>query len=1080
MRNKNYFLLFIGMLFASVTFAQVTVKGTVTDKEDNSPLPGVTVVIQNTTKGTVTDINGKYELQIDSLGQTLEFKFVGMQTMSMVATSSTVNAGMSAGVELDAMVVTALGISREKKALGYATQQVSGDEVNNVKYDNVVNSLSGRVAGAQVKQSGNFGGSTNIVLRGTTSLLGDNQALFVVDGVPINNSSSTTDYQKSGGKGYDYGNAVSDINPEDIESVNILKGAAATALYGERAANGVIIITTKTAAKGKKGVGVSFNSNYTFGQVDKTTFPKYQTNYGAGYGPYYSGGDKPGLEEYDFNGDGIDDYVVPFTEDASMGQRFDENLLVYQWDAIDPASPNYMKPTPWKSAGDDGAISFFETPTSFTNSLSIGGASDNASIRVSYRNLTQNGLMPNSKLVRNNIGVNTSYKPTDKLTITLGANYISTNTTGRNSTGYSDNIMSQYRQWWQTNVNLQDQKSIYESTGRNISWNPGGSMGPDGQTQAPIYWDNPYWSRYENYQNDTRNRMFGNLSMNYKITDKLSAMLRFTVDNYSELIEERRAVGSTSTTFGGLNNQPSGYSRINKSFNENNVDFILTYNTDLTTDLNLNVMGGSGIRRSQTDYVRGSTNGGLNVPGVFALSNASSVITTERASELGVNSIYGGFTLGYKRFLFLDVTGRNDVSSTLAEGNRSYFYPAVSGSFVFTELLDIENVSFGKFRLNYAQVGKAAPVQSLNNVYDILPAFTSPMNSSTSTQNNALLRPEITTSVEAGLEMYFWNKRLGFDAALYSANSVDQIFAVPVSYATGYTAKYMNAGEIQNRGIELTIFGRILDKKDFKWDATLNWAKNTNTVVSLTDGIENLQLASFQGGVSVNAKVGETYGAITGTDYVYTNGEKTIGTDGYYMRSATNDNVLGNITPDWTGGITNTFTYKSWSASFLIDWQKGGDVFSLDQWYGMGTGLYAETDYTNDLGNPVRNPVSEGGGVILEGVKEDGSSNDIRVEGGNYKVNGWSRNPNAGFIYDASYVKLREVAIHYRIPASALSKLFIENATLSFVGSNLWIIHKNLPHADPEAGLSSGNVQGFQSGVLPTTRTFGFNLKLNF
>ena len=398
---------------------------------------------------------------------------------------------------------------------------------------------------------------------------------------------------------------------------------------------------------------------------------------------------------------------------------------------------------------------------------------------------------------------------------------------------------------------------------------------------------------------------------------------------------------------------------------------------------------------------------------------------------------------GYKRFLFLDVTGRNDVSSTLAEGNRSYFYPAVSGSFVFTELLDIENVSFGKFRLNYAQVGKAAPVQSLNNVYDILPAFTSPMNSSTSTQNNALLRPEITTSVEAGLEMYFWNKRLGFDAALYSANSVDQIFAVPVSYATGYTAKYMNAGEIQNRGIELTIFGRILDKKDFKWDATLNWAKNTNTVVSLTDGIENLQLASFQGGVSVNAKVGETYGAITGTDYVYTNGEKTIGTDGYYMRSATNDNVLGNITPDWTGGITNTFTYKSWSASFLIDWQKGGDVFSLDQWYGMGTGLYAETDYTNDLGNPVRNPVSEGGGVILEGVKEDGSSNDIRVEGGNYKVNGWSRNPNAGFIYDASYVKLREVAIHYRIPASALSKLFIENATLSFVGSNLWIIHKN-------------------------------------
>ncbi|MFT4755097.1 MAG: TonB-dependent SusC/RagA subfamily outer membrane receptor, partial [Salibacteraceae bacterium] len=290
MKNKNYFLLLIGLLFTSVTFAQVTVKGTVTDKEDNSPLPGVTVVIQNTTKGTITDVNGKYELQVDSLGQTLVFKFVGMESTTEIVSGSTLNISMSAGVELDALVVTALGISKEKKALGYATQEVKGKELNNVKYDNVVNSMSGRVAGAQVKQSGNFGGSTNIILRGTTSITGNNQALFVVDGVPVDNTNSNSRAQETGGKGFDYGNAVSDINPDDIESMNVLKGAAATALYGERAANGVIMITTKKGTNnGKKGIGATFNSNYTFGVVDKSTFPTYQNKYGAGYGPYYSG-----------------------------------------------------------------------------------------------------------------------------------------------------------------------------------------------------------------------------------------------------------------------------------------------------------------------------------------------------------------------------------------------------------------------------------------------------------------------------------------------------------------------------------------------------------------------------------------------------------------------------------------------------------------------------------------------------------------------------------------------------------------------------------------------------------------------
>ena len=1129
MRNKNYFLLFIGMLFASVTFAQVTVKGTVTDKDDNSPLPGVTVVIQNTTRGTITDIDGKYTLQIDSLGQMLVFKFVGMETVAKPATSTTVNAGMSAGVELDAVVVTALGISKEKKALGYATQQIKGEEMNNVKYDNVVNSMSGRVAGAQVKQSGNFGGSTNIVLRGTTSMVGNNQALFVVDGVPLDNANVNSSYQKQGGAGYDYGNAVADINPDDIESMNVLKGAAATALYGERAANGVIMITTKKGnASGKKGIGVTFNTNATFGFVDKKTFPKYQSGYGAGYGPYYSdanpdsvnvrkyGGTKKGLEYYDWDGDGTMDYVAPFTEDASYGQAFD-GQPVYQWDALIPESDNYNKATPWSSAGDNGAISFFKVAQSYTNSLSLQGGGEKTSFRLSYRNLNQHGILPNSKLVRNNVSFNASHKATDKLTVSINANYVNTAATGRNSSGYSGNIMSSYRQWWQTNVDVTQLKSLYEKTNRNTTWNPKYSYA-SGSTN-PIFWDNPYWTREENYQNDTRDRVFGNLTTTYAFTDKLSALLRFTVDNYSLLREERKAIGSIANPFGvpaagttSPADQTSGYYRSDRRFNENNVDFILTYKTQINKDFNLSVMGGTNYRHNKMTEINASTNGGLIVPGLYSLTNATGQINSELEREVAVSSVYGSATLGYKSYLFLDVAMRNDWSSTLAPANNSYFYPAVSGSFVFSELMDSKTVSFGKLRVNWAQVGKGAAWGVAGKTpYSIPPAFTSSMATANRSAYNSELKPERTTSIEAGLEMWFLQRRVGFDMAYYKTNSKDQIISVPVSYATGYSSKWLNAGELQNQGVEISLMAKVMKKKDFNWDVVINWSKNVNKVIALNKGIDNLELASFQGGVSVNAKVGESYGAIFGTDYVRDpEGNKIVKPNGRYEKSESNAEVIGNITPDFNAGMTNTFTYKNWGMSFLLDWQKGGDIFSLDQWYGKATGIYEESVYTNDLGNPVRNPAFEqdnegnythdangdkilaqnAGGFIQEGVQRELDSNGdptgkfitntVRIEGNDFQAGGYRHNPNKSVIYDASYLKLREVAIHYHIPNTVLKKTFITNATVSVVGSNLWIIYKNLPHADPEAGLSSGNVQGFQSGVLPTTRNFGINLKLNF
>jgi hypothetical protein len=361
-------------------------------------------------------------------------------------------------------------------------------------------------------------------------------------------------------------------------------------------------------------------------------------------------------------------------------------------------------------------------------------------------------------------------------------------------------------------------------------------------------------------------------------------------------------------------------------------------------------------------------------------------------------------------------------------------------------------------------------------------------------KNNGELKPERTKSWEAGLEMSLFQNRLGFDVALYKQNTVNQIMPVTVSYATGYSSKYVNAGEIENKGIELRLNGTPLKLGDFRWDITVNWAKNINEVVSLEEGIKNLQIASLQGGVTINARVGEPYGTIQGTDYVYepTTGERTVRTNGYYLVSPNSDIILGNINPDWTGGILNAFSFKNITLSALIDIQHGGDIFSLDQWYGQATGLYPESVVTNDLGNPIRNQVytvygnattpmlSSPGGVILDGVLADGSPNTQRVEGGDYRLHGYARNPNSKFVYDASYVQLREVVVTYNFPSQLMAKTFISAASLSFVGSNLWIISKNLPYADPESSQSAGNIQGWQSGVLPATRNFGFSLNVKF
>jgi TonB-linked SusC/RagA family outer membrane protein len=1064
------------VLVVQLAFAQEkTISGMVTD-DTGLPLPGVNIIIKGTSTGTQSDFDGNYTIEA-AVGQTLVYSYVGFETQEIaVGASNKIDVTMQAGSVLDEVVVTALGVSREKQSLGYSTQQVEGEDISTVKGNNFTNALSGKVSGLNIKRNNNFGGSTNVVIRGNTSLTGDNQALFIVDGVPISNRNTNSAGQsQASGNYYDYGNAAADINPDDIESINVLKGAAASALYGSRAANGVIIITTKKGKK-TKGLGVTINSNATVGFIDKSTFAEYQSEYGAGYGHYYDGPEGYWYLE-DINGDGSDDLVVPYTEDASYGAPFD-GRLVYQWDSFDPDSPNYKTATPWRNA-DNGPITFFETPITLTNSISISNGFDKGSYRLSYTKLDQSGLMPNSTMDRHNFILTGTYDVSDKLTASGFANYIKSDALGRNSTGYSDNIISNFKQWWQTNVDVQQQRDIYFATRRNVTWNPVSSEAG----AQPIFWDNPYWTRYENYQNDGRSRFIGNFELNYELAEWVNVTGRIATDTYNEQQEERRAVGSVPTNFGvARGNVDSGYLRRDITATETNYDLMFNFDADFSESISFAGILGTNIRRTEFNSITSSTSGGLIFPGLYSLQNSAGALPKpiEQAEKVGVDGVYASASFGFGNIVYLDGTIRRDHFSTLPKNESSFYYPSVSTSFVFSKLINANAISFGKLRLNYAEVGNGAPFDRLSNRTYI---FNNDIGTSVpNTSNNPDLKPETTKSYEAGLEMRFANNRIGFDVAYYKSNSIDQIVTAPVTAATGYTGKLLNAGEIENRGIEVSLNATPVKNDNFTWGLNINWSQNKSEVLELPEGLEALQLGSFQGGVTINAVLGEPYGVIYGTDYTYLNGQKVVDPEsGQYIATAGSNNIIGDSNPDWLAGISNTLTYKNLSFSFLIDIQEGGSIFSLDQYYGLATGLYPETSFINDLGNPVRNTIEDGGGYINEGVNPDGSVNTTRIRTDRYGAFGYARGlPNAAFVYDASYIKLRQVSLTYTMPSKFLDNTFMTGLQFSVTGSNLWIIDKDMPYADPESGLSSGNLQGYSTGALPTTQDYGFNIKAQF
>jgi TonB-linked SusC/RagA family outer membrane protein len=1097
-RRANLFALAVATFLSLSAYAQ-NVTGSVTDAATGEPLPSVSVKEKGTSNAAITNFDGNYTIKAGK-GAVLVFSSMGYASQEVSVTGTTMNVALAISAsKLDEVVVTALGISRDKKSVGYAIQEVGGAEVNKVKDANFMSSLSGKVAGVNIRQSGTMGGSANVVIRGYKSLTGNNQALFVVDGIPISNQITNSGNQQTGRGGYDYGNAAMDINPEDIDKVSVLKGAAATALYGARAANGVILITTKKGTK-RNGLGVSVTSGYTVGSVNPDTYVRYQNRYGAGYGQYYGPDTIAGyftngyMVAYDVDGDGIDDPCTPTTEDASFGLAFDPNFMVYTWESLYPELSTYGQKSA-HVAGANNPLYFFEQSANINNSVAIDGGNDNGSFRLSATQFSTKGIVPGSSLKRNNFSFTGSLKASDKLTVSTTAQFIQQAGRGRYGTGYdSRNPNQSFRQWFNVGVDMAKQKEAYELTAKNITWNPFGYGYGDDATK-PIYFDNPYFSVLENYQTDQRNRLIGNMMATYKINDWLDFMGRASIDTYSELQEERTAFGSVEIP---------GYIRRNRNVTETNIDMILSANKVFGSNDEFSFNGrlGSNIRRNSVEAISASTNGGLVVPGVYALSNSLNTPNApgETAYQIGVNGLFAAASLGYKNFLYVDLTGRQDVSSTLPADGNTFFYPSATMSLVFSELIDVDAISFGKVRLNYAEVGSDAPAQALADAYNMGTAFGSTsLASAPSTSNNAGLLPESTVSTEAGLEMMFFNNRVGFDVSVYDQTSLNQIMPAKVSSTSGTIYKYVNAGEINNKGIELSLSATPIQAGDFEWNTNLNWTKNTNMVVSLFEGAENLQLASVQSGVTIEARPGQAYGVIYGTTHVRDAEGRPVVYDmpaqyGGVRYLVGDKDVIGNINPDWYAGWNNSFRFKNWTASVLLDMQMGGNFFSLDTYYGYATGVYDFSAGDNDLGNPVRDLAIDGGGYKInnvaywDGSTVDGDGNPSGFVVGDYYADmhyygnalGYARNAQEYHVWDASFIKLREVALNYSVPSSYLGSTGIKGLDVALTGRNLAILWKNNPYSDPEAGLSAGNVQGNQSGAYPAVREVGVNVKLKF
>ncbi|MEV4885514.1 SusC/RagA family TonB-linked outer membrane protein [Chitinophaga ginsengisegetis] len=1006
---------------------QLSLKGVVRDAASRSPLPGVSVSVKGTTRGVSTDAEGKYAISA-AAGAMLVFTYVGYDKKEIpVSTQTIIDVALQqSATGLNEVVVTALGIERKTRSLGYATQQLDNAAINTVKDPgaNIMNTLSGKVAGAVITPAASGpGGAVRVVLRGNRSISGNNNALIVVDGVPIDNTMST---EKNGGgsantistqpksisSGYSGSDGAASVNPQDVESINVLKGPAAAALYGSRAANGAIIITTKSGKSGK--LAVNYNGGVSLDQPNMLM--KFQNTYGSG----------------------------------SKGQA------------------GTRAPASWGAPAQtysDNVRSFFNTGTAVNNSIDISGGNDKLRGYASYTNNAISGIIPKNRLERNTLNLRVAAEILPRLTTDVKLTYISQDI--KNKPRLGDQGVANEAYLMPRDLS---KDSLNHFEGTDATGQP-----------YPIYWtnsttfQNPYWDVYRNMVDESRNRIMLMGSAKYRLTDWLSLQGRYSLDRYDDKITASYYNGTVAFPV-----QPGGrYLEAYVNHWERNMDLLLSGSNKLSGDFHVSYNVGGSILTSK-GYNSQALANGLSIPNHFNLMFATAPATTNTTVQKEIQSVYGNAQLDFRQYLYLDVSARNDWSSTLPSP-YSYFYPSVGLSAVISDMLKMPSwVTFGKVRAAYTQVGNDADPYMLLQAYYYSVGAGGGFVSRDNTKSIYNLKPEQTKSWEVGLEWKFLNGRLGLDATVYKNNTINQLLNVGLPQASGFDDQYINAGNIQNKGLEIMLTGTPIQRKDFSWNTSVNFATNSNKVLYLKDGVDQIGLSSATNFATVQARVGGKYGDMYG--YAWQKDPKTgqylIGTDG--LPVVAQNQYLGNFNPDFTLGWNNQFQYKKFSMSFLIDGRVGGIVIS-------GTDAllasYGVADYTTQYRN---------GGLVLPGVLADGSANTKSIDAEDF----WTKVSQGGrdawgqfFAFSATNFRLRELSFGYDFD---FDQKLVKRARLSLTARNLFFLYRGksvldipgmgkrtLP-VDPESALGTSNYQGIEAGLPPAVRSFGLNLNVSF
>ncbi|RZA00540.1 MAG: SusC/RagA family TonB-linked outer membrane protein [Sphingobacteriaceae bacterium] len=1035
------------LLCVTQTFAQNrTVTGTVVSKEDGLPIPGASVTVVGSNIGTQTNADGKFSLSAPTSATSIQASFLGYTVLTAaIPASGVVTLSLESDTkQLSEVVVTALGISREVKSLGYATQQVSGEELTKAREVNVVNALAGKVAGVRVTSaSGTLGGSSKIIIRGQSSFrdIQGGQPIFVIDGLPINNDvqqlATANSAVPQGTAGVDFGNRAGDVNPDDIESINVLKGAAATALYGARAKNGAIIITTK---RGKKGSTVTLNSSVRFDNPLK--LPSFQNEYAQGTKGQYSLGSTNGW------GPKISE-VQDLTFKNFLGQ--DVKLQAYP----------------------DNVKDFYNQGNTIINALSFEGGNETSDIRIGYTNTFQTGILPTERLKRNAFSVNAGKVISPKFDVRSTINYVSTQGYNRPfQSSNSSNVLTTIINALPRTVDVNQLKDnvVDPITGQQIVLTPGRTG------------NNPYWITQYNDNQSNNDRVYGNLVLNYKPISWLTVSNNFGTDLYNESRILRIRPGSVGTLQGSFFTA-NIYNRVI------NDDFMIRSTHQITPDFRLDAMVGANFFESTYSRISSDAQQ-LTVDQLYAFTNASAVTTTNASNQRRIIGYYGELDLSYKNFLYLTATGRNDNSSTLPVQNRSYFYPSVSTSFVFSELMDSKDIlTYGKIRGSWANVGSDTeayqtsfvylPQSNIFGQYSLGPSF--PFNGllgflQPTTIPNFDLKPQNQNSFEVGTDLRFFSDRVSLELTYYNTSTSNQIVTLALPQSTGFTGRVVNAGTIKNSGFEVTLGLIPVKTSDFKWNINANFAANKQKVVEipaeLTNGVTlDAGYSSFQ----VRAVNGQAMG-------LYGVGWEKDPDGNYVIDQATGLRVnktnvrFGNMAPNWTLGIQNNFTYKGVNLSFLIDFRNGGVLYSGTTAALRANGLAEET-----LVNRGNIFIDKGSAKNSDGTYTPNIVPVLNME--DYWAQYSSSGATEANIFDASYIKLREVRLSYSLPAKLFAnQKFVKGIDIGVEGRNLWIIKDNVPHIDPEVNLfSTASIgEGYEFNGVPSARSIGFNIRAKF